>query len=189
MQRGFKTQSEAWAVDLRRALDLNPQDPLAAEQLASHLGVFLVGPHDIPGMDAVTLWQLLSTDPSSWSALTISVGDQPVIIRNTEHAKTRQQSDLMHELAHLLCKHEPSMVLQISEFPYPLRDYDEEQEAEASWLGGCLQLPRPALLWAARRQLSEAAMVLHFGASVDLIRYRRQVTGVTRQLATFRSRR
>ena len=52
-----------------------------------------------------------------------------------------------------------------------------------TWLGGCLQLPRPALLWAIKRRMTLDEMVQHFCASSDLIQYRRGKTGVNLQFS------
>jgi hypothetical protein len=89
----------------------------------------------------------------------------------------------MHELAHILCNHQPAQLVKLDYFPIPIRSYDPVQEEEASWLGGCLQLPRDALLWAIRRGMNNPMIVEHFGASMDLVRYRRQITGVDFQVS------
>lgn len=72
--------------------------------------------------------------------------------------------------------------MKLDYFPYPIRSYDPVQEDEASWLGGCLQLPRSALLWAIRRGMNNDMMVDYFGASMDQVKYRRQITGVDFQV-------
>lgn len=64
-----------------------------------------------------------------------------------------------------------------------LSRFDAAQEAEAAYLGGCLQIPREGLLWALRRHMSTAEIARHFGASELMVRYRRNVTGVDRQVA------
>lgn len=94
----------------------------------------------------------------------------------------------MHELAHILCEHEPSKLVQIDPSIPVLRTFDPVQEDEAIWLGGCLQLPRPALLWAIRRGMDNTAIEKHFCASDDIVRYRRQITGVDRQLSSQRGK-
>lgn len=88
----------------------------------------------------------------------------------------------MHELAHILCKHHPSHMIQAANLPFALRTYDKEQEEDASWLGGCLQIPRVALLWVIEAGMSETKLLDYFGASRDLLRYRRRITGVDLQV-------
>lgn len=86
----------------------------------------------------------------------------------------------MHELAHLILKHRPSHIVEVGQLPFALRTYDPEQEEEATWLGGCLQIPRSALVWAVKRNMSEQKIADHFGSSVELAKYRLQVTGVSK---------
>ena len=65
---------------------------------------------------------------------------------------------------------------------WTLRSYDDQQEAEAAWLSGCLLLPRPALLRIAKLKLSDREAAARYGVSEQLLRYRKDITGVTRQL-------
>jgi len=94
----------------------------------------------------------------------------------------------MHEISHIICKHAPSELIRVGGLPFLLRDYNADQEEEASWLGACLQLPRPALWWAVKRRMTVDEMVQYFQASEELIRYRRQVTGIDRQLTRLLAR-
>ncbi len=183
MRRGFKTWAEQQAVEQRRNLSLGADAPLPAAQLASYLGIIVVGPGQIPGMSPEHLECLLQRDQSSWSAITVSVDTCTVIIHNTGHAPTRQESNLMHEMAHIICKHIPAELMRVGGLPFLLREYNADQEEEASWLGACLQLPRSALWVAVRRHMTTAEMVQYFQASEDLIRFRRQVAGVDRQFS------
>jgi IrrE N-terminal-like domain len=188
MQRGFKAWAEHQAIEQRRRLGLGANVPLPARQFAAHLGITIVGPEHIPGMSREHLECLLHRDRSSWSAITVNVNTAATIIHNTGHARTRQESDLMHEIAHIICKHAPSELIRVGGLPFPLRDYNADQEEEASWLGACLQLPRPALWWAVKRRMTADEIVQYFQASEELIRYRRQVTGVDRQLSRLSAR-
>jgi len=183
MRRGFKTWAENQAKEQRQNLGLNADAPLPARRLAARLEIPIFGPKQIPGMSAEHLDCLLQQDPLSWSAVTVPVDTGAFIIHNTEHAKTRQESNLMHEMAHLLCKHTPIGFNRMEGLPFLIREYDPEQEEEAAWLGGCLQLPRPALLWAIKRRMTLDEMVRYFCASSDLIQYRRGKTGVNLQFS------
>jgi hypothetical protein len=157
-------------------------EPLPAVQLAAKRGVTIISPMQIPGMSPVHLNRLLQDDCSSWSAATVSVGTYVVIINNPSHALPRQESDIMHEISHIICKHVPSKLIYIGGLPFPLREYNTEQEEEASWLGACLQLPRSALWAAVKRRMTVSEMGQYFQASEEMIRYRRQITGVDRQI-------
>jgi hypothetical protein len=183
MQRGFKTWAEHQATEQRRHLGLGATMPLPAKQLATYLGIIVLSPEHIPGMSQKHLECLLQRDRSSWSAITVSVNRVTAIIHNTGHAQTRQESNLMHEMAHIICKHAPSELTHVGGLPFLLRDFNADQEEEASWLGACLQLPRSALWWAVKRHMTVDEMVQYFQASEELIRYRRQVTGIDRQFS------
>lgn len=182
MRRGFKSWAEEAALTQRQALGLGNEAPLPARVLADHLDAVIVELSEIPGVPQEVVHHLLVVDRDSWSAATIVRNGCIVIVHNTTHSVRRQESNLMHELAHILCKHRPSHMVQSGSLPFALRTFDKEQEEEAGWLGGCLQLPRPALLWSIQRGMTEKEMVEHFGASGDLVKYRRRMTGVDRQL-------
>ncbi len=184
MRRGFKAWAENLSVQQRNILGLKSVSQLPARLLAEKLNVCILCPTDIPGITPDVVNQLLFSDPASWSAMTFSRNGSIVLIHNSTHTLRRQESDIMHELAHILCKHQPTQLLQLTTQSFTLRSFDSVQESEAAWLGGCLQIPRVALLWAIRHGMDNRAIVNYFGASNDLVRYRRQVTGIDRQLGT-----
>jgi IrrE N-terminal-like domain len=188
MRRGFKTWAEQQAIEQRRHLGLKADAPLSAVRLASYLGITVVDPGQVPGMSPEHLECLLQRDRSSWSAITVQVNTCTMIIHNTGHALTRQESNLMHEIAHIICKHTPMELVRIGGLSFLLREYNADQEEEASWLGACLQLPRSALWSAVKRRMTMAEMVQYFLASEDLVRFRRQMTGVDRQFSRLLTR-
>jgi hypothetical protein len=183
MQRGFKSWAERQAIEQRYNLDLREDAPLPAAQLAANRGVTILGPGQIPGMSLEDLECLLQYDSSSWSAVTVIAGKCMMVIHNTSHALVRQESNIMHEMAHIICKHVPVKLIQIGGLPFFFREYDAEQEEEANWLGACLQLPRPALCMAVRQRMTMPEMSRYFQASEEMVRYRRQITGVDRQFS------
>lgn len=182
MRRGFKAACERRTTDLRRELHLRPYDPLPAQRLAKHLGVLIVEPGSIPGISDALLHQLLEVDSSGWSAVTLETAQGACIIHNPSHSPGRCESDLMHELAHLLLCHQPSLLITLPGDLFPLRTFTQEQEEEAQWFGACLQLPRAALLRAVRTGKDNTAIALEYGATNAQVVYRRQITGIDRQL-------
>lgn len=182
MRRGFKTWAENLALEQRRNLSLRDVSSLPARVLADHLEITIIAPNGIPDIPQNILVQLHNADHESWSAITLERNNCTLIIHNQTHSPRRQESDIMHELAHILCNHQPSQLVKLDYFPIPFRSYNPIQEEEASWLGGCLQLPRAALLWAIHRGMNNEAIAQHFGSSCDLVRFRRQVTGVDKQI-------
>ncbi len=91
----------------------------------------------------------------------------------------------MHELAHLIAGHEPSKMIVSADGGLVMRTYDQKQEDEADWLSGSLLLPREALLYARRIDLSEREIRDQYFVTSARLRYRIAMTGVDRQ---FRSR-
>lgn len=185
--RGFKTWCENVALQQRRQLGLQSTDPLSPSRLAEHLGIAVWTPETVPGLDASARKVLLHDDPSSWSAVTLSVGTKDVIIMNSAHSGGRPASNLMHELAHILIGHKPGRVDVSEDGLLVLHTYDREQEAEANWLSGCLLLPRAALLWVVRQRLDEDKVRRRYGVSSDMLEWRFRMTGVFTQVQRTRS--
>jgi Zn-dependent peptidase ImmA (M78 family) len=186
MQRGFKTRAEKVSCQLRAEMGLSAHAPLPGKQLIAHLKVLLIQPADIPGIQVELLHEVLNGSSDHWSAITFyDQTGRPVIIFNPRHAPTRQESDLMHEAAHILCKHPPAKIVRIGGFA--MRTYDESQEEEAKWLGACLQITRDGLLWAIREQMTTAAMASFYGASEALVRFRRNTSGVDVQIKRYQA--
>lgn len=180
-RRGFKTWAENQGLEFRAKLGLRISDHLPANSLATHLKIRIYTPHDFQSLQPRLLKHLLTKGKSQWSALTVPLQDGHIIIHNPTHSITRQESDLMHELAHILCEHPAPQLQSIPGFPLGLREYDFEKEKEAEWLGGCLQLPRNALSWALKRGMDHNAIADHFRASHDMVRFRINMTGLKRQ--------
>ncbi|GGD11382.1 ImmA/IrrE family metallo-endopeptidase [Hyunsoonleella pacifica] len=183
LRRGFKTWSDKKSVECRKWLGLSAVAPLCGFELCENLKIPVLTPKDVKGQNPILLENLLGEGSNIWSAATIPLGNNKFwIIHNDTHSSPRQQSNLMHELAHIICEHkvdESKLKLGLSGF---LRDFDEEQENEAEWLGACLQLPRPALLWALKKGMSQKDIANYFNASEEMTRYRINVTGVMSQL-------
>ncbi len=188
-KRGFKKWSDDICLELRNNLGLNNISPLCGFELCKFLEIPVLTPAEIEGLDSKLLSHLLTKGSKDWSAATIPLDcNKFIIVHNNTHSQSRQQSNLMHELAHILCEHkvdESKLSLGLSGF---MRDFNAEQESEAEWLGGCLQLPRPALLWALRTRMTEKEIAEHFKASLEMTKYRINVTGVKLQLQRSRQR-
>jgi Zn-dependent peptidase ImmA (M78 family) len=185
-ERGFKAWCERYSVDKRKALGLAVHDPLDARALASHLGVRVWTPDDVPGLSTEAIGVLLRNDgvtPSDWSAVTLMVGTKVVVILNSSHSPGRQASDLTHELAHHIRGHEAKEVSVSADGLMLLSSYEKAQEEEADWLSGSLLLPRDALASIKRRRLDTAAACLEYKVSARMLQYRISMTGINRQYA------
>lgn len=181
MEATFKDWCESEAVQWRRRLKLYAYDPLPAAQLARFMGVRLIHPGEIPGFDAATLMALLEQDSSRWSAAILTLPSHPpLIIYNPYHTPARHESNIMHELAHLILDHKPAVIG--ANLPFLRQSYQKEDEVEAAYLGGCLQITRNGLDWAVGRGMTKPEIARHFGASEELVQFRLNVTGRARSL-------
>lgn len=187
-KRGFKAWCERAASDIRSELELDPADPLDPRLLADHLNVTLWTPRNIPGLEESYLSTLLEDDADSWSAVTVSINSTYVIIWNPTHSLARQASDLYHELSHILLGHKGARVDIGPDGHLLLNTFDKSQEDEATWLAGCLLLPRPALIRIRSNQLSQTQVRCKYFASAQMLKFRMQITGVELQFQRSRQR-
>lgn len=183
LRHGFKTEAERIAAEARRLVGLPARSPLSARALAKRLEVVVVGPLEIPDFPEHLASQMLVQHADRWSGFTFCVGEKRFIVHNTTHEPPRQESNIMHEVSHIWLKHKPDTIEAAGRLPFAMRGFNVDQEDEAKWLGGCLQIPREALLWFLRRRFDNVAIAAHFNASEEMVRWRRNVTGIDAQLA------
>ena len=89
----------------------------------------------------------------------------------------------MHELSHIILGHKPSQIVFLTpDIHIALRDYNQDLEEEATWLSGCLLLPREALLSIRCNGISDANACHKYGVSIDLLTFRMNKTGVNYQI-------
>ena len=176
MRRGFKAEAERLATRLRMELGLPANARMDVRQLAQHLGV------DVRSADElVPLSELKKLDelqPQCFSAATIHLpnGKVVAVTNPLNEPIARRDSDLAHELAHLILGHQPSQVDRIGDLTF--FDCDPEQEEEANWLAGCLLLPRPLLLAAVKRGLTVEQIAEENSVSIQMARFRLNTSGV-----------
>lgn len=175
MKRGFKTQAEWQAAKLRKKVKLQTTAPLPARRLAGHLGFMVSRPEGVGALpEDIAAWMSCST--CGWSACVVRGSGVALVLYNPAQSAARQESSLMHELAHVLCGHEGTDIDLSGGLS--LRKYSQEQEDEAAWLGGCLQLPRAALRYYLIRGYTPEQVADRFTASLDMVRYRYNITGL-----------
>jgi Zn-dependent peptidase ImmA (M78 family) len=167
MRRGFKTEARALAQEVRAELKLRALDPLNPWALAENLAIPVWRLSDYQATIPGAVERLTGADAGAFSAMMAFVGQHRVIIHNDSHAITRQRADIAHELAHALLLHEPHRVLD-GKTP----DFNELQEAEASWLGASLLVTDKACLLLCRRGVSTTAAADRMGVSEPLMRWR-----------------
>ncbi|MCC6613395.1 MAG: ImmA/IrrE family metallo-endopeptidase [Anaerolineae bacterium] len=171
LEAAFRKRCEAIAVDWRYRLRLRVHDPMTAELLLHELGGEAVTPDRLLTASPEAVEHLLRSE--DWSAGIVRVVPLLIVYHPT-HSPARHQSDLMHEIGHVLLDHpmvgfDPSTGL-------PKRD--PRYEDEATYLGSCLQIPRLGLQWCVKKGLGTVSIAQHFGASVQMVRFRSNMTGV-----------
>jgi Zn-dependent peptidase ImmA (M78 family) len=179
LRRGFKAEAEREAARFRKELGLAPHDPLRARQVAAHLGYPIVDASEL--VEKAELEELERLQSFAFSAATFEVEDRRVIVFNPLHTAGRQNSDVAHELAHLILGHTLTEVREIEGVPFRTCRPDEEEEATA--FGGTLLLPRPLLLSAARRGEPVDEIARRNDVTLEMARFRVNTTGVARQIA------
>ena len=183
MRRGFKAAAERTAEEIRAAMGKQAADPLDAIELAQHIGA------EVRRADELTSIEKLETleeiQPGAFSACTFSVGARHVIVYSPLASVGRTQSDISHEVAHIVLKHEMKSVESVGGMTFFTCDPDEEQEA--NWLAGCLLLPRRLLYIAARGGLDAGAIAATYRVSEQMAAFRLRTTGVMRQLEAARA--
>src|SRR5262245_20013337 len=146
MRRGFKADAERRAEKIRNEMGKRPADPVDAIEVARHVGAEVRCADELTSIEKLEILEDLQ--PGSFSACTFTVGDRHVIVYSPLASPGRSQSDVAHEVSHIILGHEMKTFQTIEGLTFFTCDGDEEQEA--NWLAGCLLLPRRLLLIAAR---------------------------------------
>jgi hypothetical protein len=174
---GFKAEAERLALEQRAELGIGKYGRLSPAALAEHLAIPLrplselvaTAAPDIAGAVAV----LMEDERDAVSALTVMCGSKRVVVYNDAHSPGRVANSIAHELSHGLLLHPGAPALD----RLGCRHWDPDIEDEASFLGGALLIPASAAWGLAKRGLSLEAAALEYGCSVELVRWRLNVTG------------
>lgn len=186
MRRGFKTEAERLAVDLRKRLGCQSNEPAPLEGVATDLDVELA-PAD-RYVERARLEELREIQPDAFSGGTFRRSNgKSVVVYNPLHARGRQHSDIAHELSHLLLGHNVRTIERVGNLKFIT--CDSEQEEEADWMGGCLLLPRDVLLSSASAGLSTQQIADKFETSEPMARFRLNASGVLVQVGRAKAKR
>ena len=186
LRRGFKAEAERLARDVWSAMSLTPNDPMDAIKLAQHMGC-MVRPADAL-VDIAKLEKLYRIQEDAFFACTFKLpNDRYAVVFNPLMSDTRRNSDVAHEVAHVVLGHRFSRLERLGDVAF--LSGDKQQEDEAAWLSGCLLLPRFALIHDLRRGRKPRDIGRSRVLSREMVDYRVRVTGVARQLAAERRRR
>ena len=186
LRRGFKAESERLANDIWREMGLTSKDRLDAEALAEHVGCAV---HSAAALvDVGKLEALRRIQQDAFSACTFEVPDgRYAVVFNPLMSEARRNSDIAHEVAHVVLGHSFSRLHRLGDIAF--LSGDKQQEEEARWLSGCLLLPRFALIHDLRKGRTPSSIAGNRILSEDMVHYRMRVTGAARQLAAERRRR
>ena len=186
MRRGFKAEAERIAARTREDMGKAADVALDPYELAAHLGIATRPADEL--VDRDKLERLAELQPDAWSAATFkkTSGDLVIVI-NPLSTLGRCNSDLAHELAHILLGHKTAKVERLGALAF--FTCDAVQEEEANWLAGCILLPRPVLLKAAREGWSPDKLADHCNVSVPMARFRLNTSGVLIQIGHEKRRR
>lgn len=183
LRRGFKAFAEKKSLEFRAILGLKDVDFLDAFLLAQHLGITIKCASEFLGNGEEFL-KLCSTD-SGWSAARLinEIGEQ-IIIHNTRQSVYRQQSNLMHEIAHVVCEHDLIVDPEQDKILANLfiRPYNKTQEEEAEVLGAALQIPRDGLVKHLYKAKSIEEISEIYQASRQMVQFRINNTGAKFQV-------
>ena len=176
-RRGFKAQANRIAVGLRKQLGKSKTDSLDPRNVFSLFSIPVVPLTDFQ-KNCPDSTALLLSQSGGFSAILLPVGHgKRVVIHNDSHSPGRQNSNLAHELAHILLVH-PLETVCTGDLG---RESNSLVESEAAYLGGCLLVPNEAAHRLAVLKVDGNSAVEKYGVSQDMINYRLRVSGALRR--------
>ena len=185
LRRGFKAEAERLARDTWRSMALSPADHLDARDLATRMGCQVHSAAELVSLKK--LRRLKGIQDDAFFACTFKLpGERYAIVFNPLVSKTRRNSDIAHEVSHIILQHRMSHLKRLNDVSF--LSCDQEQEDEAAWLSGCLLLPRFALLHDLKNKIAPSDIAKIRQLSKDMVDYRIRVTGVKRQVEAARRR-
>jgi hypothetical protein len=184
LRRGFKSEAQAIADEIRSELNLRPMDPLDPWQLATHLDIPILGLSDFRREVPQAVHHLSHIEPECFSAVTVFCGIARTIVHNDSHARCRQVSNITHELAHGLLLHPPTPALNNC----GCRNWNQDIEDEANFLSPLLLISDRAAVHIALNNLPIELAAEQYGVSVQLVRYRLNIAGAYMRSARIRAR-
>lgn len=170
LPKRFQKRCETISSEFRIKLGLQIFDPLPANQLAESLGILICRPDEMD-MAKETIDFFIQSD--NWWGIIFPV-KPPVIVYHPKQSPARYESTIMHELAHLILKHPTEAVYFAPDGTFT-RGFDSRIEAEAAYLGSCLQIPKRGLLWAIQKGMNNEEIAHYFGASLEMVSWRQNM--------------
>jgi hypothetical protein len=167
-RRGFVKESEEYALEFREELNLKPHDALDPIELANWLCVPVVALSEHPTIRPEEKQYFATIGQDDFSAATINLRTRREIIHNDSHHPFRQNSNVAHELAHIILGHPPKPPM----LKDGCRNFDKRLEREAHDLGFTLLVPKPAALYAVENIRDDEQACEFYGVSNSLLTFR-----------------
>ena len=196
LPRGFKTRAENLSLDVRKQLGLRPTHPCPARQVAGLYGYSVTSTKSLIELleggfkdsfisSDTPIDDLLLINQTGFSGMMAVLRSQKMLFYNDQESVERQESVIMHEMAHAFCEH-PGDDLQLCS-DMGMRQHNHIHEEEARWLGGVLQIPYVGLFWYAKQGYSVEAIARAYKASVEMAQYRWNMCGIASRIARLRT--
>lgn len=167
-RRGFQAEAERIACRIREKVGLSAIDPLDLTAISTEFEIDILEMTKLP-CDS-SLFQ--SAQNGKFSAMMAHVGIRSAIVHNDTHHEHRQRSNICHELGHSFLGHEGCTLMDED----GTRSHNGAIEAEATFLGGALLLPKDAALHILKNGLNSQARSI-YGISKPMLDYRMRVSG------------
>ena len=187
LRRGFKSEANGYARDLRAELELQPTDPLDPFVLAEELKVPV---ERFSRIRFTGVAQPLQKDRNALSGVTLLIGCRYEVWVNDKTSLGRTHANLAHELSHVLLRHKGvPLDAEGLDFENAYRVGESEtEEAEANWLGPALLVSEEAAISVVQQGLSVPAAARMFQVSNDVMQMRINVTGARKRVRRSRPR-
>lgn len=162
---------------MRSELGRAPHEPLCPWQLAEHLCIRIVRLSSLRQQIPNEVGFLMNDGAEVFSAATVFIRRRRTILHNDANPRSRQASDVAHELEHAILQHPPTPPFS----DLGCRNFSKDVEDEASWLGFALLISEEAALHIVRSGWSLGEAAREFGVSKRVIRMRVNVTAARKR--------
>ncbi|GBO86245.1 ImmA/IrrE family metallo-endopeptidase [Marinobacter salsuginis] len=185
LMRGFKSEANKYAKEMREELGRQPHEPLCPWELATLLEIPILPLSEFSASDPQAVSVLSNGAQDNFSAVSVFEGRKRLIVHNDAHHPYRQAANIAHELSHAILLHPPTP-------PFTgdgERNFNAEvrsMEEEANWLGPALLVSEEAALQIVRNKMSMSDASKLYSASEQLITMRINVTGARKRTSRFR---
>ncbi len=182
---GFRTEARDIAADVRLELGVRLTDRFDPWQLAKHLDIPVVTLSSFQSEIPDVCGHFLTVEQEAFSAVTVFNGAQRLIVHNDAHSRSRQASDVCHELSHGLLMHTPTPAIDDRGCRY----WNRAIEDEATWLAGALLVTDAIALKIVRDHLDLEVAVDRYGVSRRMLEFRINVSGARARVRRANNRR